>query len=54
MDEIPEVIELLYDAWIGRPDPARWPEGWDPVRAASMDAFYQGLSLGFQLFSACG
>ena len=34
MQEIPEVVELLYHAWVPAPDPRQWPEELerDPVR----------------------
>lgn len=53
--DIPEVVELLYHAWVGSPDPERWPEyvREDPVLGQGLYSFYQGLRLGIQLFAAC-
>ena len=55
MNEIPFVVELLYGDFVMPPDPKRWPE-WvcgDPVKGHSLYAFYQGLTLGLSLSSAC-
>ena len=52
---IPEVVELLYHAWVPAPDPHQWPEELerDPVRGYGLFCFYQGLSLALQLGEAC-
>ena len=45
------VIELLYEYWIGLPDPNKWPEALrdNPVKGHSQYAFHEGLCLGFLL-----
>lgn len=55
MQEIHEVIEQLYQAWIPAPDPCQWPEHLreDPVRGYGLYCFHQGLALGLQLEEAC-
>ena len=52
---IPEVVELLYHAWVPAPAPHQWPEELerDPVRGSGLFCFYQGLSLALQLREAC-
>lgn len=54
-NEIPEVIQLLYHAWVPAPDPGQWPECLreDPVRGYGLYCFHQGLALGLQLEEAC-
>ena len=54
-NEIPDVIDLLYHAWIPAPDPGQWPEYLreDPVRGYGLYCFYQGIALGLQLEEAC-
>lgn len=54
-NEIPEVIQLLYHAWVPAPDPCQWPEHLreDPVRGYGLYCFHQGLALGLQLEEAC-
>ena len=54
-NEIPDVIDLLYHAWIPDPDPGQWPEYLreDPVRGYGLYCFYQGIALGLQLEEAC-
>ncbi|WP_297871577.1 hypothetical protein [uncultured Oscillibacter sp.] len=52
--DIPVVVELLYHAWVGGPDPERWPE-WmrdNPVQGQGLYSFYQGLRLGIRLLTA--
>ena len=50
-NEIPDIIDLLYHAWIPSPDPRQWPEylRQDPVRGYGLYCFYQGIALGLQL-----
>lgn len=54
-NEIPDIIDLLYHAWVPSPDPHQWPEYLekDPVRGYGLYCFYQGVSLGLQLEEAC-
>ena len=55
MHEVPEIIELLYHAWVSIPDPSCWPDYLknDPALARGMYGFYQGLCLGVRLSEAC-
>lgn len=52
---IPDIIELIFHAWVAGPDPCHWPEHLqeDPVRGYGLYCFYQGLSLGLRLEEAC-
>lgn len=55
MNEIPEVVELLYHQWVVVPPPESWPEYLsknNPALVRSMYTFYQGLTLGFHLADA--
>ena len=54
-NEIPDIIDLLYHAWIPSPAPRQWPEylRQDPVRGYGLYCFYQGVALGLRLDQAC-
>lgn len=43
-NEIPDIIDLLYHAWIPSPDPRQWPEylRQDPVGGTASTAFTRG------------
>ena len=45
------IMELLYNAWIGQPDPSLWPDYLrdDPARGHGFVCFEQGLRLGLLL-----
>ena len=45
------VMDILYHAWIGGPDPAKWPESLrdNPTIAHGLYSFSEGLRLGFLL-----
>lgn len=53
--QIPEIIEVLYHAIVGSPDPDRWPDFTkdNPLQAHGLWSFYRGLSLGLQISIAC-
>ena len=55
MNEVPEIIEMLYHAWVSVPDSGCWPAYLknDPGRAQGLSAFYQGLCFGIRLSEAC-
>lgn len=52
---MPVITDLLYEYWIGRPDPSRWPEEWQerPLDGHARYAFQEGLRLGFLLVLEC-
>lgn len=56
MDEqIPYIVEELYNHFVMSPDPRLWPDRLSdkPVLGHGLYAFYQGLRLGVQLTDAC-
>ena len=48
-------MELLYQYFVGPPDPGRWPEALrnDPAAGHGMYSFEQGLRLGLLLAVEC-
>ncbi len=54
-DQIPFIVEDLYQYLVVPPDPRFWPEYLqnDPVKAHGLYSFYQGLRVGIQLADAC-
>lgn len=54
-DQIPYIVENLYQYLAMPPDPRFWPEHLqhDPVKAHGLYSFYQGLRVGIQLADAC-
>ena len=55
MQEIPDIMEELFLAWVPAPDPRQWPEYLreDPVRGYGLFCFSRGLALGLRLDQAC-
>ena len=55
MQEIPDIMEELFLAWVPGPEPGQWPEYLreDPVRGYELFCFYQGLAMGLRLDQAC-
>ena len=55
MQEIPDIMEELFLAWVPGPEPDQWPEYLreDPVRGYGLFCFCQGLALGLRLSEAC-
>lgn len=53
--EFPIIVEELYNAFVGEPQPFLWPERLRdvPIRGHGMWAFYRGLQVGVQLAAAC-
>jgi len=53
--EIPVIVDELYRYFVTPPDPHFWPDYFrkDPVQGHGLWSFYQGLSLGLQVASAC-
>jgi len=53
--EFPIIIEELYNAFVGQPQPFLWPERLRdvPLRGHGMWAFYRGLQVGVQIAAAC-
>ena len=49
------IIETLYSAWIGSPDPSKWPEALrdSPVDGHGQYCFREGLILGLLLYTEC-
>lgn len=49
--EFPIIIEVLYNALVGEPQPFLWPERLRgvPLRGHGMWASYQGLQVGMQV-----
>ncbi len=49
------IIDTLYSAWIGAPDPSRWPEELraSPVDGHGQYCFREGLILGMLLCAEC-
>lgn len=54
-DQIPIIVEELYNAFVGEPKPIFWPEYLQkvPVRGHGLWPFYQGLQVGVQIAAAC-
>lgn len=54
-EEIPIIVEELYNYFSHESTPDHWPRGLEnnPVQGHGMWAFYQGLRMGFQLSAAC-
>ena len=50
-----QIMDYLYDYWIGQPDPAKWPEYLqeNPVCGHGRYCFRQGIMLGLLLFADC-
>ena len=53
--EFPIIIEELYNAFVGQPQPFLWPERLRdvPLRGHGMWAFFRGLQIGMQITAAC-
>lgn len=53
--EFPIIVEELYNAFVGEPQPFLWPERLrdEPIRGHGMWAFYRGLQVGVQIAAAC-
>lgn len=53
--KIPTIIEDLYIALVGEPQPFLWPDYLrkSPIRGHGLWSFYQGLQIGIQLAAAC-
>lgn len=53
--DIPTIIEVLYNALVGEPQPFLWPDYLRkaPIRGHGLWSFYQGLQVGIQLAAAC-
>lgn len=53
--EFPIIVEVLYNALVGEPQPFLWPERLRdiPLRGHGMWAFFRGLQIGVQLTAAC-
>lgn len=54
-DQFPEIVELLYHALIGPPNPDLWPDFTkdNPMQGHGLWCFYRGLYVGMQLALAC-
>jgi len=54
-EKIPEIVELLYHAVVGAPNPALWPDFTknDPIQAHGLWCFYRGLYVGTKIADAC-
>ena len=50
-----DIIDMLYEYFVGPPDPARWPEeyGVSSVAAHGHYAFRTGLCLGLSIVAEC-
>lgn len=49
------IIDTLYSAWVGNPDPAKWPEELrgSPIDGHGRYCFREGLILGMLLYAEC-
>lgn len=49
------IIETLYSAWIGPPDPSKWPENLrnSPIDGHGQYCFREGLIFGLLLYAEC-
>ena len=49
------ITDLLYEYWVGPPNPSRWPKEWQsrPADGHSRYAFQEGLRLGLLLSLEC-
>lgn len=54
-NQIPIIVEELYHAIVGQPQPFLWPEDLRkvPIQGHGMWAFYRGLQIGVQIAAAC-
>ena len=54
-EEIPIVVEELYNYFSHESTPDKWPRGLEdnPVQGHGLWSFYQGLRLGIQISDAC-